>query len=89
MSDITIPPEVVEAAARLLCRERHPCWSIVAEIFETDHDGQATEFRTVARSAIRAALAAWPRMVNGKCLDEVGRFSPAIILPMQETQDEA
>ncbi len=44
--------ELVEAVARAMCRERHPCWSIVGEIFERDHDGQATEFRDYARAAI-------------------------------------
>ena len=44
--------ELVEAVARAMCRDRHPCWSIVGEIFERDHDGQATEFRGYARAAI-------------------------------------
>jgi hypothetical protein len=47
-------PEQVEAVARAMCHERHPCWSIVWEIFETDHDGQATEFRNYAAVAINA-----------------------------------
>ena len=48
--------DLTERVARVMCRERHPCWSIVAEIFETDHDRQATEFRDYARAAIRIAL---------------------------------
>lgn len=55
-----IPDEVVEAAACLLCRERHPCWSIVEEVMELDIDGQGTEFRIAARVAIAAAINAWP-----------------------------
>jgi hypothetical protein len=47
--------ELVERMARAMCRERHPCWSIVSEIFERDHDGQATEFRDYARAALAVA----------------------------------
>jgi hypothetical protein len=50
------PDDLVERVARAMCRERHPCWSIVSEIFETDHDRQATEFRDYARAAIAIAL---------------------------------
>lgn len=57
MSDITIPPEVVEAAARVLHAN--------AEVFHDvlwddlgDYDREA--YREEARAAILAALKAWP-----------------------------
>lgn len=84
-----IPDEVVEAAARMLCHERHPCWSIVSEVMETDHDGQATEFRIRARASIAAALQAWPGAVWRE--SGVGReiVSRRIVLPLpQEARDE-
>ena len=56
---------LVERVARALCRERHPCWSIVAEIFETDHDRQATEFRDYANAAIDLVMEEAAR-VEGK-----------------------
>lgn len=74
-----IPPEVVEAVAYLLCRERHPCWSIVQEVMEMDIDGQGTEFRHIARAAIAAGLAAWPGAWDDIVEGQKGRF---LILPL-------
>ena len=82
MTDITIPPEALDAAAKTLCRERHPCWSIVAEIFETDHDGQATEFRSLARAVILATLETWPGMDTGPNI--YGRQDAIIHLPLPQ-----
>jgi hypothetical protein len=56
--------DLTERVARVMCRERHPCWSIVSEIFETDHDRQATEFRDYARAAIAIALEKAARVVT-------------------------
>lgn len=83
MTNITIPPEAVEKAAKTLCRERHPCWSIVAEIFKTDRDGQATEFRILALAAIRAAINAWPGMQHRIHIEH------AIILPLPQENTDA
>ena len=68
--------ELVEAVARAMCRERHPCWSIVGEIFERDHDGQATEFRDYARAAIA--------LIRPATLEEAAH--PAFLRPLIEEQ---
>lgn len=47
---------LVEKVARAMCRERHPCWSIVGEIFERDYERQATEFRNYAITAVKLVL---------------------------------
>ena len=86
MSDITIPPEALDAAAKTLCRERHPCWSIVAEIFETDHDGQATEFRSLARAVILATLETWPGMYP---VNYGGDEPPFLVLPLPQEKTDA
>jgi hypothetical protein len=65
--------DLVERVARAMCRERHPCWSIVSEIFETDYDRQATEFRDYARAAIAIAL------------EEAARVADRYEIPMCET----
>ena len=83
-----IPNEAVEAAARMLCHERHPCWSIVAEVMETDHDGQATEFRILARASIAAALNAWPGMWVEQ-LYPLPVDTQGIILPLPQESNNA
>jgi len=54
MTDITIPPEAVEAAARAACEDR-------------GYDGDKNinfrpAFRRIAHAALRAGIAAWPGM---------------------------
>lgn len=61
---MSIDEATIEKVAQQLLRERHPCWSIVCEIFDKDSDhynldGQADEMRSVARAVapiIEAAL---------------------------------
>lgn len=88
--NIHIPPAALEAGARLLCRERHPCWSIVSEIMETDHDGQATEFRNLARAAFLAMVENWPgaQRVKGYFTHDTDYYEPAFILPLTEKTDD-
>lgn len=80
--EIKIPPAALEAGARVLCRERHPCWSIVSEIMETDHDGQATEFRNLARAAFEAMVENWEGAYEFK-----SRNGQAMALPLTENPD--
>ena len=77
MTDITIPPEALEAAAI----EMAPApWSIYAE------DAQE-HFRRKARAACLAMLRAWPGMHVGPAPADARRQS--IILPLpQEASDE-
>ena len=82
MTDITIPPEALEAAAI----EMAPApWSIYAE------DAQE-HFRRKARAACLAMLRAWEtdthRMIVGTALDEVAGTYPAIILPLPKETSE-
>jgi len=56
---LELTPENVGRVARYMLRERHPCWSIVAEIFDRSSkqynlDGQADEMRSFATAAIKA-----------------------------------
>ena len=89
MSDITIPPEAVEAAA--------------AEIFKIrlaerpyPHSPRLIEWlidvsREDASAALRAGIAAWPgkKHVTEYYLCEGDHFEPAIILPMpMEPRDD-
>ena len=77
MTDITIPPEAVEAAARAICEtENGPCK------FMPDECG-CTYWLAHARASISAALSAWP----GACKSEsVLGLSKWIELPIEEEQ---
>ena len=82
-SDITIPPSVLEAAARAVYDRAQEDdlmpWSSLPEPFKA---GWLTE----AGVTIRAALAAWPGMaVNDGC--PVWHAYPHIILPFTEKQN--
>ena len=78
MTDITIPPEAVEAAARAACEDRGYDWD--------KNINFRPAFRRIATAALRAGIAAWPGMVTNYSWDASrGR----IILPLpQETRDE-
>jgi hypothetical protein len=78
-----IPDEVVEAAARALCKEQRMFWPDL-------NNDERNIIRGEARAAIAAGLAAWP---NAKTLRDDGRrqtyIVPALILPFpQEARDE-
>lgn len=79
MTTITIPPNVVEAAARAICEtENGPCECLPDEcgcIFWKAH----------ARAAILAALAAWP----GVSEIVVGINRGSIILPLNTENTDA
>ena len=56
MTDITIPPEAVEAAARAICEtENGPCKCMPDEC-------GCTYWKAHATTALRAGIAAWPGM---------------------------
>ena len=62
MTDVTIPPEAVEAAARAMCKRAYEHLPEMREqdTFTPDADywmGQAT-------AALRAGIAAWPGMFD-------------------------
>jgi len=80
MTDITIPPEAVEAAARAICEtENGPCKCMPDEC-------GCTYWKAHATAALRAGIAAWPRM-----LVEWHSRGPGIILPLptENTNDQA
>ena len=73
MTDITIPPEAVEAAAR----------AMFIEAYRREPDEQTDEARFIlvrqfTLAALRAGIAAWPGMWHIKAVD----FEGKIILPL-------
>ena len=78
MTDITIPPEAVEAAARALCKDARLFWP---DLTKAEHDIMRGE----ARAACLAMLKAWPGM--GTII--IGINEGSIILPQEKTDDKA
>ena len=82
MTDIIIPPEAVEAAARAICEtENGPCKCM------PDECGCAY-WKAHATAALRAGIAAWPGMHTGwQC---IGCGDDAqIILPLPQEDSNA
>ena len=80
-----IPPEVVEAAARVLCDSYHGLPSIADRLWG--------DFVDDARASIAAALSAWPGVKytgpSGGGISQEPLQAPFIILPLpQEPRDE-
>lgn len=99
MTNITIPPEAVEAAARAAYAE----WvslCVTSGGVEDEYrswdgldDEERNEWHTHATAALRAGIAAWPGMKytgpTGGGLSQEPLQAPLIILPLpQETRDE-
>lgn len=84
MSEITIPPEALWAAARAVCEtENGPC-DVDPSICD------CTYWNAAATAAIRAALAAWPG-VSTRLADSVNvepRVRQLILPLLQEKTDE-
>ena len=88
MTDITIPPEAVEAAARAIYYKA-PVRELIGDewqIINWEDAGlkeQARCFR-FARAALRAALKAWPGAREKYSDEHVALFNsdPALILPL-------
>lgn len=81
MTNIHIPPEAVEAAARALCAH--------AELFWPDlTGGEHAVLRGEATAAIRAALAAWPGM-NHDSQAWRGYGGEVLILPLPQESSDA
>ena len=82
MSDITIPPEAVEAAAKELYEVDTYTDDDDDDIpWEELHMIDKEEYLDYARSACLAMLKAWPGML-GMTEGEPGRESREIILPL-------
>ena len=64
MTDITIPPEALEAAARKLWLMRKELFgpAFPRKTWEELSDGKRSELLDEARAAIAAAINAWPGM---------------------------
>ena len=81
MTDITIPPEALRAAARALhdASGTADCWDSMRD--------------EMARAACLAMLEAWQtekhKMIVGVAIDEVGGQCPAIILPLPKKESDA
>ena len=83
MTDITIPPEAVEAAARALCLRIgvDPDDPLPEEIREGSGPWPYwTVFAAQANTALRAGIAAWPGMWHIKTVD----FEGTVILPLPQ-----
>lgn len=79
-ADITIPPEALEAAAADL----HDYWTCCEEI-------ERVAYRAAARTAILAALSAWPDASDGMRHHIVnGKVTPTqcLMLPLRNTTNE-
>lgn len=70
-ADIKIPPEAESAAARAIYA--HPLFPMTRDASET-----------IARAAIVAALAAWPRKVTTSEFSQILVDRPALILPLPQ-----
>ena len=75
MTDIHIPPEALEAAARSAANDRGYNWEL--------HPNFHKAFKRMARAALQAGLAAWPGMeISG-----IGGGHLNVILPLTENAD--
>ena len=85
MTDITIPPEAVEAAARAMFIEAYR-----REPDEQTDGGRFILVRQFTLAALRAGIAAWPGMSQHDARKwSVMPDVPLIVLPLpQETSDE-
>ena len=72
MTDITIPPEAVEAAKA----------AYTAEIYKGQ--GTATEYTAAMRAACIAMLRSWPGAYGNGPRKQWKHYTPAIILPLTE-----
>lgn len=85
MTNIHIPPEAVEAAARGICEtENGPCECLPDECGCTYWTAHAT-------AAIRAALENWPgaKRVKGYFTHDADYYEPAFILPLTTENPDA
>ena len=92
MTDITIPPEAVEAAARAAYAE-WVSFCVTSGGVEDEYrawdeldDEERIQWRTHATAALRAGIAAWPEMEVFSIMSD-GEESIVLPLPM-ETRDE-
>ena len=91
MTDITIPPEAVEAAARAICETFRAAMNMPNEPeWDASNPTLKDAYRNEARAALRAGIAAWPGSYSLAENDSaVIRDVAAIILPLpQEASDE-
>ena len=80
MTDITIPPEAVEAAARAICETFRAAMNMPNEPeWDASNPTLKDAYRNEARAALRAGIAAWPGM-----LVEWHSRGPGIILPLSK-----
>lgn len=74
MTDITIPPEALEAAARAACEDRGYDWDKYINF--------RPAFRRIAHAALRAGIAAWPGMQHCRWNELNAAFTSHLILPL-------
>lgn len=80
MTDLTIPPEALEAGARTLCNEQRLFWHGLTT------DAQDI-IRGEARAAFLAIVEAWPGVRHYPDM-EVFASKARLILPLTEASDE-
>lgn len=89
MADITIPDEVVEAAAKEVAEQLGDNWDDNVHTFCGDDwrltpDGAKEECRSIARATILAALKAWPDADDSKDRRGWWFHTRSIILPLSQ-----
>lgn len=82
MTDITIPPEALEAGARVL----HANLELFEDLpWEDLSDADQDEYREQIRAAFLAMINAWPGMFTYKYHDDK---TTALILPLAENSND-
>jgi hypothetical protein len=91
MTDITIPPEALDAAAKAayldhVVRSSGGYWPDWDQLDHSVRDG----YRSEARAACLAMLKNWPGMVEKRANENLllANLNPAIILPLTETPND-
>ena len=91
MTDITIPPQAVEAAAISLMGKLMVSNEDAQHLWDKLYEPEKNRFRLEAHTAIRAAINAWPGMGPIRTDQPIGDWCdklPAIILPLPQEKTD-
>lgn len=91
MTDITIPPEALEAAARAIAK-RHGCgMAVFHACISAEEKGLSCRCEADARAACETMLKAWPGVTIEKTHIGISGdvFSQDIILPLPKKESDA
>lgn len=87
MTDITIPPEALEAAAIVLMSRLMVSQQDALHVWSGMYEPEKEQFRREARAACFAMLKAWPGMVEQFFPNSPLR-PPGIFLPLTENTND-